>query len=100
MFRRKVEHYRVARKCKACSHTHFYWDTERNLRALISRPAETCHCSTYYTHPHRPGAKFCDANPDQEFNLRVYWMGEKASEVRVEMGMSGRGGIVSHEPPF
>lgn len=99
MFNRRLEQYQRPKKCKACGYERFYWDTERNRRPWIERPDETCKCDGY-THPHRPGAKFCVKNPNHEFNTRVHWMGESPSIVRADMAFEGRGGIQSDEPPF
>lgn len=54
-FRRPIETYRQ-KKCKACGHTRFYYDKERN------RKQPSCECQGYHF-PHRPGSRFCRLNP-------------------------------------
>jgi DNA-directed RNA polymerase subunit RPC12/RpoP len=101
MFLRRVESYARPRRCLRCGHDRFYWDKARNLRPFIERPTETCYCdSPAYAHPHRPGAKFCQKNPNYEFNLRTMWAGENATEVMVDMAFNGRSGTISEECPF
>lgn len=99
MFRRRVEHYKIERKCKACGYTRFYWDKARNERAFMVRE-DICRCLSPYPWPHRAGSKFCKHNSLSEYHLRIA-AGEKPSEIEMDMRFAGRWPMeVAEEPIF
>lgn len=54
-FRRRLETYVRAKRCRDCGHQGFYLDRERTYRVH-------CDCNGYH-HPHRPGSRCCEKNP-------------------------------------
>ena len=63
-FPRPLADYIRQRRCRSCRYTRFYVDRERATRTA-------CHCSGYH-HAHRPGSRYCEANP-----AHAYWRAKR-----------------------
>src|SRR4051794_35940633 len=98
MFRMKVDEYLVRRKCMNCGCKRFYWDKERNMRASNGKERGQCYCGAY-AHPHRPGAKFCETNPESEFNTRVERYGEDPDDVKLDIAFNDGGQVLGPNDP-
>ncbi len=73
-----LERYVRTPKCKHCGHFRYYLDKGRQYRT------DYCSCGGYH-HKHRQGSKFCESNPDYEFNVRTMRYGEDPEEVRFDI---------------
>jgi DNA-directed RNA polymerase subunit RPC12/RpoP len=93
-FKQPLEDYRRAKKCRACGYTKFYWDKERN------RKADFCTCNGYHFN-HRRGSKFCWANPQYEWNVRVLRYKEDPLQVSADIAFDAEPVLeTSEEVPF
>lgn len=92
-FKRQLDDYMRPKRCKACGHSRFYWDKERNGRR------EICGCDGYHF-THRKGSRMCHHNPLHELHERLR-QGENESEVRLDLTLAGTIiGYTGEQPPF